>query len=153
MAPAEQPGLHRLIYVSSVAGVLPAHQLDRILLRSQAFNASAGITGLLLFHEGDFLQCIEGPEAAVHALMERIQRDRRHANLDILESAPCDARVFPDWPMGYVAPRNLSTGRRTHFSDLLAATRERTPARPAPQASIDDHLWSFLSSFREFAAV
>lgn len=153
MASSDPAGLHRLVYVSSASGVLPAHQLDRILLRSRACNASIGVTGLLVFQEGNFLQCLEGPEARVAALMTRIRRDRRHVDLDILESGPCSARVFPDWPMGYVAPRNLSVGRRARFADLLAVTRERPPTRPAPHAAIGDRVWSLLSSFREAAAI
>ena len=146
MAPVDQPGLHRLIYASTAAGVLPAHQLDRILLRSRAFNPSAGITGLLLFHEGTFLQCVEGPEAGVRCLAERIRRDRRHGAITILESGLCASRAFPDSAMGYVAPRNLTSGQRLGFVDVLTAIRDRA------QLKLADHVWPFLSMFGDFAA-
>ena len=146
MAPADQPGLHRLIYASTAVGVLPAHQLDRILLRSRAFNPSAGITGLLLYHEGTFLQCVEGPAPGVLSLMERIRRDRRHSGITLLESGPCTSRAFPDSSMGYVAPRNLTSGQRLGFVDVLAATRDRARVKLA------DHVWSYLSTFGDFAA-
>ena len=147
MAPADPPGLHRLIYASTAVGVLPAHQLDRILLRSQAFNPSAGITGLLLFHEGTFLQCVEGPEAGVLSLMERIRRDRRHGGITLLESSSCASRAFPASSMGYVAPRNLTSGQRIGFVDVLAAVRDRAKLKLA------DLVWPFLSTFGDFAAV
>ena len=69
-------GLHRLIYLSAAVGVLRADELDRILLRSKASNSGAGITGLLLFHEGSFLQMIEGPAAGVMSLPSSLERYR-----------------------------------------------------------------------------
>jgi Sensors of blue-light using FAD len=146
MAPKGPPGLHRLVYASTAVGVLPAHQLDRILLRARAFNPSAAITGLLVFHEGTFLQCVEGPEAGVLSLMERIRRDRRHGGITLLESGSCAARAFPDSSMGYVAPRNLTSGQRNGFVDVLAAVRDRAKLKLA------DHVWPFLSTFGDFAA-
>jgi hypothetical protein len=146
MAPSDQPALHRLIYASTAVGVLPAHQLDRILLRSRAFNPSAGITGLLLFHEGTFLHCVEGPEAGVTSLMERIRRDKRHTGITILEAGVCTSRAFPDSSMGYVAPRNLTSGQRLGFADVLTAVRDRAKLKLA------DHVWSYLSTFGDFAA-
>ncbi|MEP7209915.1 MAG: BLUF domain-containing protein [Alphaproteobacteria bacterium] len=152
MAPADPPGLHRLIYASKIVGVLPAHQLDRILLRAQAYNPSAGITGLLLLHEGTFLQCIEGPEAGVAGVMQRIRRDRRHAAIVMLESGPCASRAFPDTAMGYVAPRNLSDGQRAGFINVMAASRDSARPRTGAEHSFADHVWSFLGGFRKFEA-
>jgi len=143
--------LHRLIYVSSAVGVLRADELDRILLRAKASNAGAGITGLLLFYEGSFLQVIEGSPAGVLSLMERIRRDRRHSSLTPLESSPCSARAFPGSSMGYVAPRNLTDSQRLDFSRLLIEQREAGQTAAA-KTSLVDHLWSFLSSFREIQA-
>ena len=75
--------LHRIIYMSTAVGVLRAEELDRIYLRAQAANARAGITGLMLFYEGVFLQVLEGPAAGVTSLLERIRRDRRLALLPL----------------------------------------------------------------------
>jgi hypothetical protein len=152
MAPSDQPALHRpdlhrLVYASTAVGVLPAHQLDRILLRSRAYNPSANITGLLLFHEGTFLQCIEGPEAGVLSLMERIRRDRRHTNITMLESVRGASRAFSDSPMSYVAPRNLTPEQREGFADLLTAARGQAALKVGQDRSVVDHLWSFLPGF------
>lgn len=138
--------LHRLIYMSSAVGVLRADELDRILLRAKASNAGAGITGLILFHEGTFLQVIEGSPAGVLSLMERIKRDRRHAGLVLLESQICVARAFPDSPMAYVAPRNLTVAQRQGLGELIAAARRREAH--GNSESLTDQLWSALSSFQ-----
>ena len=55
--------LHRVVYMSTALGVLRAEELDRIYLRAQAANARAGITGMMLFYEGTFLQALEGDVA------------------------------------------------------------------------------------------
>jgi len=103
--------LHRIVYMSTAIGVLRAEELDRIYLRAKSANARAGITGLLLFYEGAFLQVLEGPSAGVISLVDRIRRDRRHGGLITLESRGVDERAFPESPMHFVAARNLSRAR------------------------------------------
>ena len=140
-------GLHRLIYLSSAVGVLRADELDRILLRSKASNSGAGITGLLLFHEGSFLQMIEGPAAGVTSLMQKIRRDRRHSGIIMLQSGACAERIFPDSPLHYVAPRNLSAGEKQAFTDLRHAVQAR-PMLGLPIPGSDLGLAALLDSFR-----
>ena len=144
MAPSG--ALHRLIYMSSAVGVLRAEELDRIFLRAKASNTAAGITGLLLFHEGSFLQVIEGSPAGVLSLMERIKRDRRHGGLILLESHACMVRAFPDAPMAYVAPRHLTPTQRLDLGELLAAARRREASYSSEPLA--DQLWSLLSEFQ-----
>jgi hypothetical protein len=139
--------LHRLIYLSTAVGVLRADELDRIFIRSRATNSSAGITGLLLFHEGSFLQMLEGPAAALAGLMLRIRRDRRHTGLITLHTGPCAARTFPDSPLHYVAPRNLTAGERQAFADLRAAVHARPFMIGPPAPGADNGLSAFMSSF------
>jgi hypothetical protein len=139
--------LHRLIYMSTAVGVLRADELDRIVIRSRAANTGAGITGLLLFHEGSFLQLLEGPAAALASLLLRIRGDRRHSGLITLRAGPCAARVFPDSPLHYVAPRNLTRGERQAFSDLRDAVRARPQMVGPPAPGADNGLSEFMSSF------
>jgi hypothetical protein len=139
--------LHRLIYLSSAVGVLRADELDRIFIRSRAANTGAGITGLLLFHEGTFLQMLEGPAAGLASLMLRIRRDRRHTGLITLHAGPCDARTFPDSPLHYIAPRNLTEGERLAFVELRAAVQARPFLIGPPAPGADNGLSAFMSSF------
>src|SRR5262245_18293589 len=117
--------LHRLVYMSTAVGVLRADELDKVYLRAKANNAAAGITGLLLFYEGTFLQLLEGPAAGLASLVQKLRRDKRHANLITLESSPIEARTFLDSPMQYVPARNLSAGEKQAFSDLRLAANVR----------------------------
>lgn len=142
------PPLHRVVYLSSAVGVLRADELDRILLRSKASNGGAGITGLLLFYEGTFFHVVEGPAAGVASLMQKIRRDRRHSNLTVLESGPCQARAFPDCSLHYVAARNLTAGEKQAFADVRTAYNARPSVFGMPMRGGETGLASFLDSFR-----
>jgi hypothetical protein len=94
--------VHRLIYVSCWANGLGEDigaALRRIVMASIPKNRQLELTGLLLVHEGWFLQVLEGPEAAVSSLTARIGRDPRHREMQVLCSVPDEERLFGDWSM------------------------------------------------------
>jgi hypothetical protein len=64
-------------------------------------NAKIGITGMLLYKDGNFLQALEGEEEAVTKLANTIQKDPRHTGFLVLMRGPAERRMFPDSPMGY----------------------------------------------------
>jgi hypothetical protein len=94
--------LHRVIYVSRWSNVLGEDgeaALHRIVASSIGRNRERGITGLLVTHEGWFLQALEGPDTEISALMARIMLDPRHRNVRILGVTAVEARLFQDWSM------------------------------------------------------
>ena len=135
--------LHRIVYMSTAVGVLRAEELDRIYLRAQAANARAGITGLMLFYEGVFLQVLEGPTAGDTSLLERLRRDRRHSGLVVLESAATAERSF-DSAMNFVSARKLSLGEKQAFSELRQAVAARAGAS-MPGLGLSDFLSTFAA--------
>jgi hypothetical protein len=137
--------LHRTVYMSTAVGVLRAEELDRIYLRAKSANSREGITGLMLFYEGVFLQVLEGPVAGVTSLMEKIRRDRRHANLVVLESGAVEARSFHQSPMHFIAARNLSAGEKQAFSDLRQAVAAR-PGALLAGLGLSDFLAAFAAA-------
>ena len=82
-------------------------------------NARLGITGLLLYKGGNFIQTIEGEESRINDLYDSIGADPRHHGLIRVLSEPLAARKFPDWSMGFrdfdLHAPTLPAG----FSDLL----------------------------------
>lgn len=143
----------RTVYLSTAVGVLRADELDRIWLRARAANASAGITGLMLFHQGVFLQVLEGPAAGVASLMERIRRDRRHAGIVVLESGEVSERAFADSPMVYVSGRNLSAGEKQALADLHRAVSARPHMVGPPAPGADNGLGALIATFKSLRAV
>ncbi len=118
--------LETLVYTSAAtADRLTDEDLDEILEISRENNARAGITGLLLFAEGNFIQVLEGPAEEVERAFRRIAKDPRHRQIIELYREPIKKRSFADWNMGYrdtrpgdvplglfsLTPENLETFR------------------------------------------
>lgn len=93
--------LFRLIYVSSARQQLSDPELDDILESAVRHNTPQGITGMLLYCDGNFMQVLEGEEAAVDETYGRICRDRRHYDIHLIEKEPIGCRDFPGWAMAF----------------------------------------------------
>lgn len=115
--------LHRLIYASSEC-LDPDEGLGGIIRSSIRNNRAVSITGLLLFHNGWFLQALEGPAEAVMTTYGRIARDGRHFDCRIISAGPADAREFGDWNM---CARRLSPADDA----ILDALHQRETFAPA----------------------
>ena len=64
--------LVRLMYASRAVPTVDQEELLAIVRKSKANNPAAGITGVLCFSEGIFLQALEGGRSAVNQLYARI---------------------------------------------------------------------------------
>ncbi len=93
--------VHQLIYASAATGDWQPAVLLELLHGARHRNTRAGVTGMLAFSSGTFLQFLEGPEQAVNATLVRIRKDSRHADLTVLVRREASARWFPDWSMGF----------------------------------------------------
>ena len=143
--------LHRLVYASSASGPLFADKLDRILFHARHTNARNGVTGILLFQEGRFLQVLEGTREALLGLVDRIRRDKRHQNLTILEWGPVEGHVFPNSPMAYLSGRNFSDDQRKALMDELDLTGVDA-VLPGDEAVTHRRVEALLKAFEPVAA-
>lgn len=96
-----QDRLVSIVYSSSATQPFTAEDLGELLAVSRRNNDRSGLTGLLLFRSGRFLQVLEGPGAAVKERMDVIEEDPRHTAVRVLLRENLDERQFPDWTMGY----------------------------------------------------
>ena len=87
--------------VEAHGGIEP--QVARILVQSRLNNPKRGLVGALYFGDGHFFQVLEGIGAELDALLEKIMRDPRHAQFEILARRPVPDRGFHQWSMKYVA--------------------------------------------------
>jgi Sensors of blue-light using FAD len=93
--------LVRLLYASRAIDTSP-DAIDAILSQSRQFNPSSGITGILCYGGGIFLQAIEGGRSAISELYGHIQRDVRHQDVELLQYEEITERRFAGWTMGAV---------------------------------------------------
>lgn len=90
-----------LVYLSIARQPFSEQALVELLAVSRRNNARDGITGLLLYKGGEFIQVLEGPVDPVVALTEKLEHDPRHGQIQILLQSPLRQRQFADWSMGF----------------------------------------------------
>ncbi len=133
-----------LVYVSAASQPFSQAELDAVLEKSRHNNLRDGITGMLLYRDGDFLQVLEGPEPAVRATYARINRDRRHGGFILLDENHVEQRAFSDWALGFrrVSTADQPEGFVDFFNRRLALGDLVDPRADA---------FHFLNSFRQIA--
>ena len=90
--------LIRTIYVSRSISSMPL-EIKEILLSSRKNNPVLGISGVMCFLDGVYLQYLEGEAAAVDALYKKIEKDPRHKDAKVLVHEPISTREYPKWSM------------------------------------------------------
>ncbi len=90
-----------LVYKSSATPAFDKTQIQGMLEKARAFNSSNDITGCLLYYKGEFLQYLEGNQVKVLALFDKIQKDERHNDVELISHGNINAREFKKWDMAY----------------------------------------------------
>lgn len=109
--------LVRLMYASRAAAALTDGDLAAILKASRAHNPAEGITGLLCFTDGVFVQVLEGGRNAVNARYKRIVEDPRHRDVVLLAYEEITERGFAGWTMGQVNLHRLNPALLLKYSE------------------------------------
>ena len=109
--------LVRLMYASRAQAALTDGDLAAILKASRENNPAEGLTGLLCFSEGVFVQVLEGGRNAVNARYKRIVEDPRHHDLILLGYEEITERAFPGWTMGQVNLHRLNPAMLLKYSE------------------------------------
>lgn len=93
--------LYQIVYASTATQSFTKAELTELLKGSVRRNTRAGITGLLLYQSGAFIQALEGEKAALMELFEKISHDPRHHHIIRLIQGPINERNFPDSAMAF----------------------------------------------------
>ncbi|NMG39552.1 BLUF domain protein [Chelativorans sp. ZYF759] len=117
--------VYQLLYVSGASGAVTEAEIEQILSSSRRNNAALGVTGMLLYSDGAFIQVLEGDEKTVKALARRISHDRRHRNYMVLCEQFAEERAFADWQMGFKRLDPQRAGDRAVFEATRPALEGR----------------------------
>ena len=109
--------LVRLLYASRAAKNLDAAGLASIVKQSKANNPKIGVTGVLCFSDGIFLQVLEGGRNAVSGIYNCIASDPRHTDVVILHYEEIMERHFAGWAMGEVNLSRLNPALLLKYSE------------------------------------
>ncbi len=93
--------IYNLFYKSSATQKFTHSELDELLSRAREKNKNNGITGMLLYVEGSFVQLLEGDENNVKETFAVILKDKRHHNFEQIVETTSEIRHFPEWHMGF----------------------------------------------------
>jgi hypothetical protein len=91
----------RVTYLSQEAQQLSSKEMLALLTKCHQNNTAKGITGMLLYGNGTFLQALEGEKALVEALMAKITTDPRHSGINVLKQETITKRHYTEWSMGF----------------------------------------------------
>ena len=91
--------LYRLVYSSKPFG-FDASVLNGLLIDSRENNQKNDITGSLICRADIYLQMLEGPEEKVLKTFDKIKKDDRHLEIEVLlTEKDIKDRLFPNWAM------------------------------------------------------
>jgi hypothetical protein len=91
----------QMSYLSQASAPMSADQLIALLMQCRTNNAERGLTGMLLYGNGTFLQVLEGEDAVVDRLVDTIAADPRHVGMRLLGRRTIERRQYADWSMGF----------------------------------------------------
>ena len=109
--------LVRLMYASRATEPVKPDTLQSILQKSTANNPTLGITGVLCFSGDVYLQVLEGGRSKVSTLYNRISRDPRHRDVELLSYEEIDERCFAGWAMGTANLNRLNPALLIKYSE------------------------------------
>lgn len=134
--------IRQVVYVSSGSREYTAAELEDITAAGRRNNAGNGVTGILLYYHGNFMQLLEGAAAAVEETFQRISADKRHTGILKLQDTTVAERSFPDYRMGF---RAIASSETTSIPELFEKLGAEWAVKPG--AEIDDKLIVLFHTF------
>ena len=118
--------MHELIYTSAATEKMSEGGLISLLEQSWLNNERLDITGLLVYHNREFIQILEGQEERVAELFDKISLDGRHTSVRVCWQNEIEQRNFLNWSMAFVHTDHIDAER---LVDAAAVLNETVPLR------------------------
>ncbi|MBU3641290.1 BLUF domain-containing protein [Polynucleobacter sp. Fuers-14] len=99
--------LVELSYLSEAISDMSFLGLMRLLKSARVFNQKNGVTGILFYDNQQFAQVIEGERTNIMKVWKRIQEDKRHHRIGLLEIKEISERSYPDWLLRFYGGESL----------------------------------------------
>ena len=136
--------LFQMVYTSTAKELFSDDELLELLNTARVNNEKLGITGMLLYSEGVFMQALEGEKQAVMDLYDIISRDPRHHHSITMTELPITERQFSDWSMGFKSLSRQELAEKTGYTSFLSYDFDTTTLANTPSVAI-----KLLLSFRK----
>jgi hypothetical protein len=141
----------QIIYASAASKIFSPEELQEILATARRNNTRLGISGMLLYNTGSFLQVLEGPEAAVTGVFANVANDPRHTNVDLVFRDTVESPEFEQWSMGFVDLTRSSQAQEGYVDyslELETVLRDKTRAKKTLKR-FQQGMWRKLAEDRQ----
>lgn len=108
--------LVRLLYASRAVDTAPV-AVNAICASAKLHNADHGVTGVLVYGGGVFIQALEGGRQIISDLYGVIQRDARHKDVVLLHYEEITERRFGGWTMGLVDTSRINPSTLLKYNE------------------------------------
>lgn len=137
--------LKQIVYRSLAIGLVNDRMLLEIQASANRFNETCGISGLLYYHSGVFLQLLEGSAGCIERVMERIAADQRHYDIRQIHEQENTHRLVATWRMGVMnldQPEAVNDHHDVSIVPLLDALLRHRSMERADQADLQKAIWN-----------
>lgn len=93
--------MFELLYTSVSPKGLSEPELMALLQAARCKNQDIGVTGMLVYHDREIMQLLEGEENTVKNLYQSILTDNRHTSVELLYQGSVENRAFSGWSMAF----------------------------------------------------
>lgn len=139
--------MYQLVYVSTATRPFKNAELAELLEKSRSNNAADDVTGMLLYHDGNFFQVLEGDYDAVTRVFRRVERDPRHQAVSVIYEDESDEPAFGEWSMAWCEVNESTLEEVPGFSDLMLRRGQDQPFGTDPQM-VHDMILTFRDNAR-----
>ena len=112
--------MRRIVYLSTATRLMSDADLMEVLRVSRVNNVRDGVTGVLLYQGGNFIQLLEGESAAIDRVYARVEKDPRHHSVLRMLDGEAEERLFADWSMAFRPADSLSAQLKGEIADFIA---------------------------------
>ncbi len=110
--------MYHLVYTSHATKEFAEHDLIELLKECRVSNKENGITGMLLYLQGKFIQVLEGEKTVVDTIYAKIKADVRHTKVMTVIQGKSPERIFKGWTMGFKRLTFEDAEQLTGFRDI-----------------------------------
>ncbi|MCZ4319205.1 BLUF domain-containing protein [Aequorivita viscosa] len=98
--------LYTVCYISNAISLWENGQLQDFFESVVKRNNALDISGLLLYHEGTFVQVLEGDQITVDSLFSAVKSDTRHNQLTVMMEREIKHRIFKNYRTSSISSGN-----------------------------------------------
>ncbi|MBF0266397.1 MAG: BLUF domain-containing protein [Gammaproteobacteria bacterium] len=146
---AEAITIKRIIYTSDASPSFNEKYLPQLVESCQKQNTELGVSGILLYGTGKFLQVLEGDETEIDNIFIRILKDERHQNIIVIEENTIKKKDFENWSMGFSLFNSNELNESLSSIETAELSEKALSTFRVSDSAISNNIKDILYGFRD----